>query len=189
MAKKIIQMYDKYQSTTKVYPKVLEECLPEDYQGLPDTVEDIPVVVANPTLAGTEGDLEGIQVGDTKYKIGGGKQLYQHNLNWGVDSNGLKTNLHGLFIINDSPTPFTFNTLLQWLSSHGYEQSSATDFTHRYSAGAYGTRAYGDGSYQFLGMTKSYGNNFITLILRNTSYDGVISSLDTDGFKEDIIPL
>lgn len=29
-------------------------------------------VVANPTLAGTEADLEGLQVGDTKYKVGGG---------------------------------------------------------------------------------------------------------------------
>lgn len=28
-------------------------------------------VVANPTLAGTEADLTGLQVGDTKYKIGG----------------------------------------------------------------------------------------------------------------------
>ena len=28
-------------------------------------------VVANPTLAGTEADLEGLQVGDTKYKVGG----------------------------------------------------------------------------------------------------------------------
>lgn len=29
-------------------------------------------VVANPTLAGTEADLTGLQVGDTKYKVGGG---------------------------------------------------------------------------------------------------------------------
>ena len=28
-------------------------------------------VVANPTLAGTEADLTGLQVGDTKYKVGG----------------------------------------------------------------------------------------------------------------------
>ena len=28
-------------------------------------------VVANPTLAGTEDDLTGLQVGDTKYKVGG----------------------------------------------------------------------------------------------------------------------
>lgn len=29
-------------------------------------------VTANPTLAGTEADLTGLQVGDTKYKVGGG---------------------------------------------------------------------------------------------------------------------
>jgi hypothetical protein len=32
-------------------------------------------VVANPTLAGTEADLEGLQVGDTKYKVDGGGGL------------------------------------------------------------------------------------------------------------------
>lgn len=33
-------------------------------------------VVANPTLAGTEADLTGLQVGDTKYKVpaGGGRR-------------------------------------------------------------------------------------------------------------------
>lgn len=32
-------------------------------------------VVANPTLAGTEADLTGLQVGDTKYKVSGGGSL------------------------------------------------------------------------------------------------------------------
>ena len=35
-------------------------------------IELIPEVVANPTLAGTESDLESLQVGDTKYKIPSG---------------------------------------------------------------------------------------------------------------------
>lgn len=173
----------------------------KDYEDLKKDVKDVEehtsAFVINQVVYDEESEkVEGFVIKDVDNSItynvelgGGGKQLYQHNLNWGIDSNGLKTNLHGLFIINDSADPFTFSTLLQWLVSHGYVQSSATDFTHRYSAGAYGTRAYGDGSYQFLGLTKTYGNNFITLILRNTSYDGVITSLDTDGFTEDIIPL
>ena len=40
-------------------------------------------VIANPTLAGTEADLTGLQVGDTKYAVpqgGSGSQLYQHNI-------------------------------------------------------------------------------------------------------------
>ena len=45
-------------------------------------VDDVSgtTVVANPTLAGTEADLTGLQVGDTKYKVpsgGGGKYLHQ----------------------------------------------------------------------------------------------------------------
>jgi len=38
-----------------------------------------PVVVANPTLAGTEPNLEGLQVGSQKYKVpDGGGNLYYH---------------------------------------------------------------------------------------------------------------
>lgn len=45
-------------------------------------VGDATKVVANPTLAGTESDLTGIQVGTTKYKIssGGGGGVHQHNI-------------------------------------------------------------------------------------------------------------
>lgn len=35
-------------------------------------IELIPEVVANPTLAGTEDDLESLQIGDTKYKVPSG---------------------------------------------------------------------------------------------------------------------
>lgn len=36
------------------------------------TTEVAETVIANPTLAGTEAELTGLQVGDTKYKVGGG---------------------------------------------------------------------------------------------------------------------
>lgn len=36
------------------------------------------IVVANPTLAGTEAELTGLQVGDVKYKVPGGGHLYEH---------------------------------------------------------------------------------------------------------------
>ena len=44
---------------------------------------DIIGAKANPTLAGTESDLEGIEIGGVKYKVGGGgggSQLYKHNI-------------------------------------------------------------------------------------------------------------
>ena len=40
MCRKIVQMRDKYKSTTREYPKVLEQCLPTDYQGLPAKLDD-----------------------------------------------------------------------------------------------------------------------------------------------------
>ena len=47
-------------------------------------------VVANPTLAGTEADLEGIQVGNTKYKVGGGGITYTHTITLKHHSSGLE---------------------------------------------------------------------------------------------------
>lgn len=37
-------------------------------------------VIANPTLAGTEDTLIGLQVGDTKYKLDAGEKLYLHKI-------------------------------------------------------------------------------------------------------------
>lgn len=44
------------------------------------TTDDITNVVANPTLVGTESDLTGLQVGDTKYKVGGSTTKYKHHI-------------------------------------------------------------------------------------------------------------
>ena len=146
MAKRIIQMYDKYQSTTKVYPKVIKDCLQEDVTsyiegqvkanptlaGTEGSLEGLQVgstkykvnqpinVVANPTLAGTEAELTGLQVGDTKYKAGGGKTLYSHDLCiwWSVsNSNYGKCYVK---IINDDSTQFTPASLALWLYDKGY---------------------------------------------------------------------
>ena len=128
MAKKVIQMYDKYKSTTKIYPKVIKECFQEDAQeyiegqvvanpelagtegsltslevgGTKYKVEQPINVEANPTLAGTEADLTGIQIGETKYKVGGGSQLYQHNITGNLMDGGLGYNYCvSITIIND----------------------------------------------------------------------------------------
>lgn len=136
MAREIIQMYDKYHSTKKVYPKVIEECLPEDYQGLPEAIEDIPTVVANPELAGTEGDLESLQVGDTKYKIGGGKQLYLHTV-YVSRTNGDYTACEGwLSIITDNNTPFTYATLVQYLETKNFTGNVNYPMCGYFNAGA-----------------------------------------------------
>ena len=50
----------------------------------PEDISEIEIpskVVANPTLAGTESALTGLQVGDTKYKVSGGTKLYKHTIN------------------------------------------------------------------------------------------------------------
>ena len=93
--KRNVVLRDKYKSTTAIYPKVTLKDLPTgvqpvvpepetytptgeeptaQYITIGDTVYKIEgsggtTVVANPTLAGTENNLTGIQVGSTKYKV------------------------------------------------------------------------------------------------------------------------
>ena len=79
---------------------------------LNEIAENLPgggtTVIANPTLAGTEDALTGLQVGDTKYKVG--EKLYKHNI---VFSNKdflaavVGDYLVSLDFISNSPTPIT----------------------------------------------------------------------------------
>lgn len=134
---KVKTLTDKYNSTVKIYPKVIEECLPEG----------IVSVEANPTLAGTEAGLTGIQVGntkykveqpitivanpdpageteltglqigETKYKIGEGKQLYQHN----VSLLYATSYFISVSFISDSATPISSaSALATYLNSKSF---------------------------------------------------------------------
>lgn len=114
MAKKVIQMYDKYKSTTKIYPKVIKECFQDDAQ---EYIEG--QVEANPEIAGTEADLESIKIRNTKYKVGGGKQLYQHFVKW--SGSGAQT--ISFNYIDDSPTPMDRNIFPTWLTNNGFNSS------------------------------------------------------------------
>ena len=70
--------------------------------------QELPVgtnVVANPTLTGTEQELTSLQVGNAKYKSGGGK-LYMHSLIFII--NGYMTKG---FIYSSRETPFTFDEI------------------------------------------------------------------------------
>jgi len=92
-------------------------------------------VVANPTLAGTEANLTGLQVGDTKYKVpeGGGTALYKHNIN--IRDNEYEssaTKSANIFILSSSDTPFTKETLYQHFKEHNLKTIS-----EYYSANGY----------------------------------------------------
>ena len=57
-----------YRSTPEPhFSKLSQDCIE-----LAKTVNNIPVVTANPELAGTEANLTGLQVGSTKYAVSGG---------------------------------------------------------------------------------------------------------------------
>lgn len=144
MAKRVIQLYDKYKSTTKVYPKVVEESFEPSakeyikgqvvanptpaggettlaYLEIGGTKYAIPVptnVVANPELAGTEAELGSIQIGETKYKIGGGKQLYQHNITGKEKTTANFKGRVGFTIINSSPTEMLLSDIIDYLTTN-----------------------------------------------------------------------
>ena len=72
-----------------------------------------PTVVANPTLAGTEPPLTGLQVGDTKYKSAEGKKIYQHCI---TCSSNLGAWLH-IMIISDKSTKYNYTTLRDYIKA------------------------------------------------------------------------
>jgi len=82
------------------------------------------VVIANPTLVGDEADLEGLQVGNTKYKVpgggGSGDKLYEHNITIETffDNTISRRNLHlQTKIINTSSIPITYQEFLNYVST------------------------------------------------------------------------
>ena len=96
-----------------------------------DVTYNLPLgsqVEANPTLEGTESDLEGIKIDGTKYKIGGGKQLYQHNLTFiNNGDTGYQANYAiQATIICDSATPFTLETLAKYLYDNNIKSGEYT---------------------------------------------------------------
>lgn len=76
-------------------------------------------VVANPTLAGTEDALTGLQVGNAKYKVGGGNS--KHAYLFSVNS-GIYASTFTYYTDNDNITDK--NYLLADLKSRGYLDSS-----------------------------------------------------------------
>ena len=78
-------------------------------------------VEANPTLEGTESDLEGIEIDGTKFKVGGGKKLYKHCIAIKTSSND-EDGLFTLSVINDNTNPISNISLLAtYLWNNGFK--------------------------------------------------------------------
>ena len=86
------------------------------------TTEVAETVIANPTLVGTETALTGLQVGDTKYAVGGTSHLYEHHI-W-ILSTFTDNKYVCCGVITTSSTPFTALTFLQWLYDQNYREPS-----------------------------------------------------------------
>lgn len=116
MAKKVIQMYDKYQSTTKVYPLIIGDSLTEDAMDIIKSEVASKYEITQVVVEDSE--PVGFSIKDTENNVtynidlsGGGKQLYQHNLEI------TRNQSFKLFaeIINDSDVQFDFDTLFTYL--------------------------------------------------------------------------
>ena len=181
MAKKVIQMYDKYKSTTKIYPKVIKESFQDDAKeyiegqvvanpelagteagltslevgGTKYKVEQPINVVANPTLAGTEDNLTGLQVGDTKYKVpsgGGGSTRYLHKICVFTSNN-----IYALINIENSDNT-VYNTKAK-LSQAIYNKGATTRDSSLIATGQHVTEA-GNPVYCVCGVYSSDGSSF-----------------------------
>ena len=75
----------------------------------------------NPTLAGTESAVTGIQIGTTKFKVEGGSQLYQHNICVVRVGQATGFNIQACFIlISKSSTAITKTNIITTLNNLGY---------------------------------------------------------------------
>ena len=81
-------------------------------------------VVANPTLAGTEGDLTGLQVGENKYK----NKLYLHCIH--AQTSVLPIEDFYVNIYTKTSTPFTNSTFYSLLSSNNIRLSASGSFQY-----------------------------------------------------------
>ena len=77
------------------------------------------VVVANPTLTGTEEALEGIEVNGVKFKAGGGDKLYKHRITFAIGTNSNYNNFM-YYIYNYSPTRMTNDEIKTFVMNNKY---------------------------------------------------------------------
>ena len=77
-------------------------------------LENIIQVQANPTLAGTESPLTGLRVGDDKYKVNSGTQLYRHTV---------------LYKYESEPDEWTTLATIVYVSRKPTRNSSSTDIS------------------------------------------------------------
>lgn len=100
------------------------------------------IVIANPTLAGTEADLTGLQVGSTKYKVGGGKKYHHY-----ITIRSIQTGNWGFFffsfiIINDNSEKFdTYVKIAKWLYDNNFRTPSSISTSYPVS-NAYSSYQY-----------------------------------------------
>lgn len=153
----------------------------DDYTGGGTTV------VANPTLAGTEEELTGLQVGETKFKVGGG------------DENTSITTLTDLFVQLKEKTHYVGTyyidkaKLIEFVNKYDIDGSGlyigyvANDYYllefHSDSSQNYEMRAFGRGNTINLGTAetlveaiKNYAGDFKVNIYTPESYDNVVST-------------
>lgn len=136
-----------------------------------------PNVTANPTLAGTEAALEGIQVGATKYKVGGGGTTkYVHNI---VFEQVIGSCVLSFNIVNDVSTPYTgsatvFSALLSMLSVGGsITASGAVHYSSNNIQIVSAIKKASDSRLDVVGAVLTLSNSTITNIDYATIYTGI----------------
>ena len=121
-------------------------------------LDEASTVVANPTLSGDEATLNGLEVDGTKYKVGGGSEvhLYRHQIHFEFANSAYVNTI----ILNNSNSPFTALTLLDYLSSY-------TDYNNYYLA--FGTYYKQGNLFNIYGVFKSSNNSYPFGIVASSS--------------------
>ena len=156
-------------------------------------------VEANPTLAGTESNLTGIEIDGTKYAIpaGGGKQLYEHNVKisqrFQMSGNWDETIDIFLKIINDSNSEInTYQKIENFLKDNNFRWNTDYSWSYCYPYEANGSvyDAIADKEYSIRGIYALYNvnsGNFqkIQFIIRRNTQPVTFMYIDSSALVQD----
>lgn len=135
------------------------------------TTDVAETVIANPTLAGTEANLTGLLVGDTKYKVpqgGGGSQLYTLHIYYD-DVEYPKD----ITCIVDDNTIETYSDLANYLKTKGFVKTVSASNEDRYIL--HNASGYGAYSGAYIGLFVETESDVDTITVMRG--DGIDSSM------------
>ena len=157
-------------------------------------------IIANPTLDGTESELTGLQIEDTKYKVpsGGDIHLYRHNIYCKVTFDSSNYFYIGFICYNNDSTKITnFSDIVALIYDKEYSYSKKVSSTiyHHYkndlwhSENIYYNNAWHSivYAYTYAISNTTASLDFYLYTIKNSTSEFVLINFAKSAFDDDIV--